>query len=238
MKNFYSEYYTRRKPLSFGLSLIRGYHRRLFNIASEQIPYFNLRKVMEVGAGFGHIARLCREHGISYCGIELNPQQTENLRVGGFNVCCGKRIGGGVFGVVWLSHVLEHCVDSGEARELISNIYGSLREGGCVFVVCPDLLHWNNYFFDVDWSHNYPTTLRRVNQLLIDCGFSVGYSKHFIWGSTNPLIVFFGGVLSRLIPFGFLDLFFVRVFGRPLCYSFMTLFGWRQIILIGKKEVS
>jgi hypothetical protein len=41
-----------------------------------------------------------------------------------------------------------------------------LRPGGTFFVVVPDYLKERTFFWDVDYTHNFVTTERRVTQLL------------------------------------------------------------------------
>ena len=40
-----------------------------------------------------------------------------------------------------------------------------------LFVVVPDYLKERGFFWDVDYTHNFVTTERRVRQLLYDGGF-------------------------------------------------------------------
>ncbi len=48
-----------------------------------------------------------------------------------------------------------------------------LRPGGVLFVVVPDYLKERGFFWDVDYTHNFVTTERRVRQLLYDGGFQI-----------------------------------------------------------------
>ena len=49
----------------------------------------------------------------------------------------------------------------------------TLRPGGLFFVVVPDYLKEGTFFWDVDYTHNFVTTERRVRQLLYDGGFEM-----------------------------------------------------------------
>ena len=42
-----------------------------------------------------------------------------------------------------------------------------------LFVVVPDYLKERTFFWDVDYTHNFVTTERRVRQLLYDGGFTI-----------------------------------------------------------------
>ena len=60
-----------------------------------------------------------------------------------------------------------------------------LRPGGVVFVVVPDYLKERTFFWDVDYTHNFVTTERRVRQLFNDHGFAVERVVRSIGASTG-----------------------------------------------------
>ena len=59
------------------------------------------------------------------------------------------------------------------ARAFVSESLRALRPGGVCFIVVPDYLKERTFFWDVDYTHNFVTTERRVRQLLYDGGFDV-----------------------------------------------------------------
>jgi hypothetical protein len=60
------------------------------------------------------------------------------------------------------------------ARAWVAEALRVLRPGGLLFVVVPDYLKERGFFWDIDYTHNFITTERRVRQLLYDGGFDVG----------------------------------------------------------------
>jgi hypothetical protein len=60
-----------------------------------------------------------------------------------------------------------------------------LRPGGTLFVVVPDYLKERTFFWDVDYTHNFVTTERRVRQLLYDGGFDIARLVHSIGAATG-----------------------------------------------------
>ena len=48
-----------------------------------------------------------------------------------------------------------------------------MADGGMFFIVVPDYLKERGFFWDIDYTHNFITTERRVRQLLHDGGFEV-----------------------------------------------------------------
>ena len=59
------------------------------------------------------------------------------------------------------------------AREFVAESWRALKPGGVLFIVVPDYLKERTFFWDVDYTHNFVTTERRVRQLLFDGGFEV-----------------------------------------------------------------
>ncbi len=61
----------------------------------------------------------------------------------------------------------------------------ALRPGGVFFVVVPDYLKERTFFWDVDYTHNFVTTERRVRQLFNDGGFQVEHVERGIGLATG-----------------------------------------------------
>ncbi len=53
------------------------------------------------------------------------------------------------------------------------------------FIVVPDYLKERTFFWDVDYTHNFVTTERRVRQLLYDGGFEVEQVVRSIGAATG-----------------------------------------------------
>jgi SAM-dependent methyltransferase len=74
---------------------------------------------------------------------------------------------------VYADQVLEHMSGIDAAREFVAEVRRVLRPGGTFFAVVPDYLKERGFFWDVDYTHNFVTTERRVRQLLYDGGLDV-----------------------------------------------------------------
>ena len=83
------------------------------------------------------------------------------------------RTGDATCDVVYADQVLEHMSGIDQAREFVAEALRVLRPGGILFVVVPDYLKERTFFWDVDYTHNFVTTERRVRQLLYDGGFEI-----------------------------------------------------------------
>lgn len=117
------------------------------------------------------------EAGWSYRAVEASPTLIELLRGKGLDVVEGWAppipAGDASSDVVYADQVLEHMSGIDAARQLVAEARRVLRPGGVFFVVVPDYLKERGFFWDVDYTHNFVTTERRVRQLLYDGGFDV-----------------------------------------------------------------
>ena len=71
------------------------------------------------------------------------------------------------------------------ARAFVAEARRVLRPGGAFFVVVPDYLKERTFFWDVDYTHNFVTTERRVRQLLYDGGFEIARTVRSIGVATG-----------------------------------------------------
>ena len=133
--------------------------------------------MLEIGPGKGSLAHLAVEAGWRYRAIEASPILIRELRASGLEVIEGwappMRTGDATCDVVYADQVLEHMSGIDAAREFTAEALRALRPGGVLFVVVPDYLKERGFFWDVDYTHNFVTTERRVRQLLYDGGFQI-----------------------------------------------------------------
>lgn len=136
-----------------------------------------------------------------------------------------------------MSHVLEHSPTWLAAREMVATCRDLLSEEGFVVVVGPDALSWGSEFWNVDWSHGYPTTIRNVSQLYNDVGFKSISAKYHRNGSSSLVVRALISVLV-LVPHRLIDRLLTPVrykIGDGFTYSWKCVFGWRQILVTGRK---
>ena len=133
--------------------------------------------MLEIGPGHGTLAQQAVAAGYRYRCIEASPILADYLRKKGFEVTEAftppipgddaqrgrglRRSGAG-------THVRHR-----RRARLRGRSKRILRPGGVFFVVVPDYLKERTFFWDVDYTHNFVTTERRVKQLLYDGGFTV-----------------------------------------------------------------
>jgi len=147
---------------------------------------------------------LARDAGWRYRAVEASPVLIEELRRKGLEVVEAWAppipMPDASHDVVYADQVLEHMPGIDRARELVAEARRVLRPGGALFVVVPDYLKERTFFWDVDYTHNFVTTERRVRQLLHDGGFTIAQVVHSIGAATGLKrdVLAFGAVFANL----------------------------------------
>jgi len=133
--------------------------------------------MLEIGPGHGTLAEQAVAEGWRYRALEASPLLVEVLRAKGLAVTQAFTppfpAADASADVLYADQVLEHMSGIDAARLFTAEALRALRPGGVFFVVVPDYLKERTFFWDVDYTHNFVTTERRVRQLLYDGGFTI-----------------------------------------------------------------
>ena len=161
--------------------------------------------LLEIGPGHGTLARAAVAAGWRYRGIEASPALAEALQREGLDVAYAwtPPIPSADLSadVVYADQVLEHMSGIDAARQFVAEAHRILRPSGVLFVVVPDYLKEREFFWDIDYTHNFITTERRVRQLLYDGGFDLVRVVRSIGAATGPARdVLAAGALFANIP--------------------------------------
>jgi SAM-dependent methyltransferase len=165
--------FSEKKLTSYGSSRLgRIEQHRLGLLQRFQQPPGDM---YEIGPGHGTLAEQAVAAGWRYTAIEASSILVEVLRAKGLTVIESWTppipIPDASADVVYADQVLEHMSGIDAARQFTAEALRALRPGGVFFVVVPDYLKERAFFWDVDYTHNFVTTERRVRQLLNDGGF-------------------------------------------------------------------
>jgi predicted SAM-dependent methyltransferase len=132
---------------------------------------------MEIGPGKGTLGELAVGAGWDYTAIEASDLLIDVLTKKGFKVVKAftPPIPGddNAWDVIYADQVMEHMSGIDAARAFTADALRLLKPGGVFFVVVPDYLKERTFFWDVDYTHNFVTTERRMKQLFNDGGFVV-----------------------------------------------------------------
>ena len=143
----------------------------------------------EIGPGHGTLGELAVQAGWNYTAVETSKILIDVLRGKGLNVIESwtppMPMADASGDVVYADQVLEHMRGIDDARHFTAEALRTLRPGGHFFVVVPDYLKERQFFWDVDYTHNFVTTERRVRQLLNDGGFEIRHVERAIGITTG-----------------------------------------------------
>jgi len=133
--------------------------------------------MLEIGPGHGSLARAAVAAGWRYHGVEASRVLADELTREGLDIVHAWTppipATDASADVVYADQVLEHMSGIDAARQFVAEARRILRSKGVLFVVVPDYLKERQFFWDIDYTHNFPTTERRVRQLFHDGGFEI-----------------------------------------------------------------
>jgi SAM-dependent methyltransferase len=198
------DHFTNRRPTRFGSWLARRIQRTTLDLAGleDGVP------VLEIGPGRGHLAAECLRRGHPYTAIEPDPRLAAALEERGAEVVRSsvppvpdlQRRFGGVLAVM----VLEHVAGADQALEVVRGCKDLLAPGGRLVLSTPDYSSARHHFFNCDYTHSFPTTMRRLLQLCENAGLERVDSRLMSGPFAGPAGLALGAVAARL-PFGLLQ---------------------------------
>ena len=232
-KTFY-DHFAQDKPTKLGTWLVISLSKRIFEFAQLKEGC----SVLEIGPGRGVFADICLSKDIDYWAIEPNERMAQALEKRGVNVL--RNVVPPIpvleqsFDVVVMTNVMEHMDTITAALRLSRDIFQLLNPGGRFVICSPDYVNWRHHFFQEDFSHNYVTTWRRLQGLLISAGFESidgGYQS----GPFRGTMCFVISALAALLPFGCLDAVFLKNKLLHKLYKLQITF-LRKVLIAGIKR--
>ena len=230
MDAFFDHLRKAQQPTGLGLRFMRRAAERILSFAD--VPPGS--RVLEIGPGRGEFAELCLGRKLEYHAVEPNAGLAESLRQKGANVVCARvpplPALDRQFDLEVMVNVMEHMNGLEQALDTACQIRRVLNPGGTFLIHAPDYLSWRGQFFNCDFSHNYVTTRRRLDQLLVNAGYEGIRSRYMSGPFQGAAAVILSAVAARL-PFGALEALFPDC---PVCgrlYKLQLTFSRRVLIL-------
>lgn len=192
--------------------------------------------ILEIGPGRGEFATHFLQAGLTTYDV-IEPDETLrgmcqqlSIRRAYPDVIPPLPVGEGTYDLVIMCDVFEHMNDTRMALAMLGEVHRVLKPGGHFFVLSPDYLHWSKEFFNCDFSHSNPTTVRRMKQLFFNFGLQeVATTYHYNYLSGIP-----GFVVGNLVKYTTAPLCFLggnmdsRIYRLHLCFL-------RRFLMIGRK---
>ena len=195
-----------------GRWIVARQNRFLIGLIQKHHPSAGSISVLEVGPGHGAFAKACTERGLTYEAVEGNAAMAERLRREGYVVTATTvppLPAGEKKDVIVIQHVLEHMRGVDEALTLLCQCAERLVPGGLLIVSGPDITVMKDEFFDCDYTHAFPTSVRRLTQIFHDAGLRVVASGlQNALGTFRPLLRTIGGCARLAHTLGLFRLLF------------------------------
>ncbi len=232
--SFFEHFDRGDKPTGAGRWLVKALARKVFG-------YVGVSKgnsILEIGPGRGDFADICLEAGLDYCAVEANAHMAESLQKRGASVIRAMvpplPAQEKTFDAVVMINVMEHMSTMQDALQTAAQVRDVLKPGGRFLICSPDYLNWRKNFFNCDFSHNYVTTRRRLQQLLVNAGFINIKNCHLSGPMTGLLCFLVSAIVSRM-PFALLNSAFPN---SRLCYKLykIQLTFMRKVMIVGEKS--
>lgn len=137
--------------------------------------------LLELGVGKGYFAQACREYNetseteIKYSAFDRNKEMLRQLTKSDKTI---KTYSGELpkliiknkkFDIIYCAFVVEHLKNGLEVYDLINNMKKLLNDGGLIVLFTPNALSQKFEFYNIDYTHQYPTTARNVTMAFRDC---------------------------------------------------------------------
>lgn len=202
-------------------------------------------RILEIGTGTGRTGHEALRLGFAeYVGVEPTTALAEaarsrySLSIIEESLPTLTSIDDGAFDAVFSFHVLEHAPNYHAAREWCAEMVRVTRPGGSILIAAPDARDFGTYFWDSDWSHGWPTTPRRVSQVLRDLGLEVVRESSMHLGGLGALRALAAHLASAVIPTRLVDLATVRAVGRPLASGLKIAMLWGLVFVVARKPLA
>jgi len=231
---FFEHFSKQDKPTGTGMRIVEALAVKIFRYAVVKSG----NSVLEIGPGRGVFADICMKEGIEYHAIEANRRMAEALQSKGANVTSAMvpplPALDTEYDVVVMVNVMEHMSSMKDALQITKDINKVLKSKGRFVICSPDYLNWRKNFFNCDFSHNYVTTRRRLEQLLLNAGFDNIQSCYLCGPITGLSCILLTALVSRF-PFGFFNALFPK---NRLFYKLykIQLTFLRKVLISGEKQ--
>ena len=132
----------------------------------------NKVRVLEVGPGKGYFKEaVLRGGGYEYYAVDRNVNILKNLHLDASHTKTAQMpyIDFAIkFDLIFVGYVIEHLSDGMELYHAIGNLKSMLKDHGILVLQFPDAMKLGMEFYNIDYTHKFPTTKRNVNQAVLD----------------------------------------------------------------------
>lgn len=178
-KAAYDIFLSSQHPRFIQKLMIKNNARLVDYLCRKYFPDESQIDFLEIGPGKGYLkqAVVDKGGGIRYHAVDRNENMLLNLGIRKDRVyvaqlphldCVQKK-----FDIIFVGYVIEHLKNGLELNDTIRSLKALLKKNGIVVLQFPDCMKMGMEFWNIDYTHIYPTTKRNVNMVLRDNGMHV-----------------------------------------------------------------
>jgi hypothetical protein len=215
--SFYDIFYKNMHSPFFEKILVRMNKNVIKSIAEE----FSEKKeisLLEVGPGKGYLYKAVKQSNrkINYFALDRNKLILKSLDTKNTFVSVVPEMPDfkRKFDVIYAAYVIEHLKSGQEVYEFIRNAKKYLNTNGLIVLFAPDAIKQKMEFWNIDYTHIYPTTKRNITMAL--------YENEI----TNIRIYNINGLLTHKLFKNNLIYFLLRFFLLFYNYKFFHFFSF------------
>lgn len=247
---FYDSF-LHKKHGSFSQQLLVYLNKHLAQFILKHLRSDRPADILEIGPGKGYFYHGLKESGIdfTYSAMDRNKAILEQFKGVKTYVCEVPNIPelGKKFDIIYAAFVVEHLNNGREVYEFIASCKKILKIGGLIVFQCPDAARQKFEFWNIDYTHIFPTTKRNMMMAFHENGIEdvkmydingLCTHPHF----DNRLLY----RLERLIMFpysyAFMSFIFWPLYRKPLYdlhnfwYSIYCFFKEENLLIIAKVD--
>jgi len=146
-----------------------------YEVLSHLLSFFPEEKqinLLELGPGKGYFYQATKKwrKRISYSAFDRNDLILKSLNISSIHKGEAPDLPkfNNKFDIIFASYLIEHLKDGEEVYELIRNCKKNLSSGGLIVFLAPDALSLKMEFWNMDYTHSFPTTRRNVAMAFYD----------------------------------------------------------------------
>lgn len=233
----YFDHFATGKSTALGDWITARTIEQEFRFLTRFLPRGQATEILEIGPGHGELAARAMAAGYrNYDVVEPNSLLRSKLERLGVRSAKSYLVpdlleADACYDAIVICDVFEHLNDAREAQRFVAEARRVLRPGGILFILSPDLMDWKEDFYNCDFSHSNPTTVRRTHEMFLNeelatVGFMYAYACF-----RGPV----GYLLNRLVR-----LFTFWTVGESLDFKpyKLRLTFLRRFLIIGKKAAA
>lgn len=175
--SYYDNFYRNEHPVFMQKLLVLFNHSLLIRLLGK----LDKKKddnvgILEIGPGKGYFYEAVKkaESSISYSALDSNELMLKSLGVESVYLSRLPDVPKFTkkFDIVYAAYVIEHLQNGKEIFDVIRNLKQHVNDGGIIVFLFPDCLKQKMEFWNMDYTHIYPTTKRNVAMAFYENGIN------------------------------------------------------------------